>query len=169
MSSRAHEFQQFSFWHPPAFGVHALACLGATDTLKRELQTRLQPHNENCVADCDAGRILGEKPYEYEGPAVNPYVQEHVDLIRSIRAGTPLNEGQRMHPGAMRWCRVALPRERSAAESRRAPPPATLSARAESNATRGEILEWSCDAFHQTIYWVPQSVRKVHWECLNMA
>ncbi len=48
------------------------------------------------VALCDAGVILGEKPYRYEGPAVNPYVREHADLIQSIRTGRPLNEGRRM-------------------------------------------------------------------------
>jgi len=46
--------QQFSLWHPPTFGVHALACLEATDTLKRELQTRLQRQNENCCPPASA-------------------------------------------------------------------------------------------------------------------
>ena len=36
----------------------------------------------------------GGKPWAYAkpAPAVNPYVQEHTDLVASIRAGTPLNE-----------------------------------------------------------------------------
>jgi predicted dehydrogenase len=41
-----------------------------------------------------AGRIEGEKPWRYEGPNPNPYEQEHADLIASIRAGQPLNEGR---------------------------------------------------------------------------
>ncbi|MGA2660708.1 MAG: Gfo/Idh/MocA family oxidoreductase [Verrucomicrobiota bacterium] len=48
------------------------------------------------VAWCDAGVIQGEKPYKYDGPPVNPYAQEHVDLIQSIRKGEPINEGRRM-------------------------------------------------------------------------
>ena len=40
-----------------------------------------------------AGRIVGENSWEYDGPRPNPYVQEHVDLIASIRKGEPLNEG----------------------------------------------------------------------------
>jgi predicted dehydrogenase len=41
-----------------------------------------------------AGRIEGEKPWRYAGPNPNPYEQEHADLIASIRAGKPLNEGR---------------------------------------------------------------------------
>lgn len=50
------------------------------------------------VSDC-AGRIVshkGEVIWKYEGPAVNGQEQEHVDLIASIRAGRPLNEGIRI-------------------------------------------------------------------------
>jgi len=46
-------------------------------------------------SDC-SGIIEGEKPWRYEGPNPNPYVQEHTDLIKSIRDSNPLNEGQRV-------------------------------------------------------------------------
>ena len=41
-----------------------------------------------------SSRITGATPWTYQKPerAVNPYVQEHTDLIASIRAGKPLNE-----------------------------------------------------------------------------
>lgn len=42
------------------------------------------------------GRIDGKKPYKYSGEGINPYVQEHADLIASIRRGRPLNEGRRI-------------------------------------------------------------------------
>jgi len=38
----------------------------------------------------------GEKSWKYEGKNVNGQQQEHNDLIASIRAGKPLNEGQRI-------------------------------------------------------------------------
>ncbi|MBM3858047.1 MAG: Gfo/Idh/MocA family oxidoreductase [Verrucomicrobia bacterium] len=38
--------------------------------------------------------ITGEKPWKFEGQATDPYVQEHTDLIASIRSGNPLNEGK---------------------------------------------------------------------------
>lgn len=40
--------------------------------------------------------IAGANPFKYEGPTPNPYVQEHADLLASIRAGTPLNEGRQV-------------------------------------------------------------------------
>jgi predicted dehydrogenase len=42
------------------------------------------------------GHIKGAKPYENEQASPNPYVQEHVDLIASIKAGKPLNEGRQV-------------------------------------------------------------------------
>jgi len=43
-----------------------------------------------------AGTITGENAWQYKGPNPNPYVQEHTDLIESIRKGEPLNEGKRI-------------------------------------------------------------------------
>ena len=40
--------------------------------------------------------IKGSKPYEFSGPAVDPMVQEHTDLITSIRANNPINDGIRI-------------------------------------------------------------------------
>jgi len=42
------------------------------------------------------GEISGPNAWKFEGDEVNPYVQEHADLIASIRAGKPLNEGKRI-------------------------------------------------------------------------
>jgi predicted dehydrogenase len=43
-----------------------------------------------------SGSIRGQSPWRYEGGGNNPYVQEHADLIASIRAGKPLNEGRQI-------------------------------------------------------------------------
>lgn len=48
---------------------------------------------------CDPnGTIEGRNPWKYQAPepAINPYVQEHVDLITAIRSGHPINEGRRI-------------------------------------------------------------------------
>jgi len=47
------------------------------------------------VAELHRGVITGRHPFRYEVPPkpVNPYIQEHADLIASIRRGRPLNEG----------------------------------------------------------------------------
>jgi predicted dehydrogenase len=42
------------------------------------------------------GEISGPAAWKFEGDEINPYVQEHADLIAGIRAGKPLNEGQRI-------------------------------------------------------------------------
>ncbi|MBI5382262.1 MAG: Gfo/Idh/MocA family oxidoreductase [Opitutae bacterium] len=47
------------------------------------------------TSDCK-GSIKGEKPFIYTGGYPNPYVAEHEDLIRSIRRGDPLNEGEQV-------------------------------------------------------------------------
>jgi predicted dehydrogenase len=41
-------------------------------------------------------KIEGENAWAYNGSTPNPYVQEHTDLIKSIRSGNPLNEGKRI-------------------------------------------------------------------------
>jgi predicted dehydrogenase len=40
--------------------------------------------------------ITGEKSWKHSGPRVNGQQQEHIDMIKSIRAGKPLNEGRRI-------------------------------------------------------------------------
>jgi len=47
------------------------------------------------------GEIRGEKPWKFEGEEPNPYVQEHADLIASIRTGKLLNEGRRVAESTM--------------------------------------------------------------------
>ena len=47
------------------------------------------------VTSC-GGVIEGENAWRYRGPRSDPYVQEHTDLIKSIRDGKPLNEGERI-------------------------------------------------------------------------
>jgi predicted dehydrogenase len=43
-----------------------------------------------------SGVIGGTSAWKYGSQLKNPYEQEHVDLIRSIRAGQPLNEGRQV-------------------------------------------------------------------------
>ena len=45
-------------------------------------------------AQLDTGVIEGANAYKYKGPYPNPYIQEHIDLIKSIRESKPLNEGR---------------------------------------------------------------------------
>ncbi|MHC4123796.1 MAG: Gfo/Idh/MocA family oxidoreductase [Planctomycetota bacterium] len=49
----------------------------------------------------DDGHIKGENPFKYDGDWRNPYEQEHVDLINSIRKGRPINEGRQIAESTM--------------------------------------------------------------------
>jgi predicted dehydrogenase len=51
--------------------------------------------------DGSTGFIEGQNPYKYDGESPNPYVQEHTDLIASIRDGKPLNEGKQVAESTM--------------------------------------------------------------------
>ncbi len=46
-------------------------------------------------SDCK-GSIKGVNAFTWEGKSLDPYVLEHVDLIKSIRSGDPLNEGEQV-------------------------------------------------------------------------
>ena len=50
--------------------------------------------------DSADGYIKGAKPYESEQASPNPYVQEHADLIASIKAGKPLTRDGRSRRAA---------------------------------------------------------------------
>ncbi len=64
------------------------------------------PNCENNVSEAVVGtkgawesrgyRFSGSTKYRFREKEVNPYVQEHIDLIASIREGKPLNELQRV-------------------------------------------------------------------------
>lgn len=46
--------------------------------------------------------ISGKKPWKFEGEALNPYVQEHMDLVAAIRgAGPYINEGRQVADSSM--------------------------------------------------------------------
>ena len=55
------------------------------------------------VAHCtgSTGEIKGKKPWKFEGKEINPYVQEHADLVASIRNGKVLNEGRQIAESTM--------------------------------------------------------------------
>jgi predicted dehydrogenase len=52
-------------------------------------------------ADVDRGVIVGEKPFQYDGPDPDHYAQEMADLIRSIRESEPINEGKQVAESTM--------------------------------------------------------------------
>jgi len=49
-------------------------------------------HGTKGDSNC-CGQISGETKWSYKGDNPNPYDQEHVDLVKAIRAGDKYNEG----------------------------------------------------------------------------
>ncbi len=49
-------------------------------------------HGTKGTANC-AGRIEGETNWQFRGERPNPYVQEHIDLLKAIAENKPYNEG----------------------------------------------------------------------------
>jgi predicted dehydrogenase len=54
-------------------------------------------------SESTSGRYIlrGPQNWRYRGEQINPYVQEHTNLIASIRAGKPLNEAQSVAESTM--------------------------------------------------------------------
>lgn len=48
------------------------------------------------ASDCNKGTITGANAFTYSGANPNPMVEEHKNLIASIRANNPINEGERV-------------------------------------------------------------------------
>jgi predicted dehydrogenase len=48
-----------------------------------------------------SGKITGENAWSYDKEVPDPTVQEHADLIASIRAGKPINDGRRIAETSM--------------------------------------------------------------------
>ena len=87
-------YDHFTVEYEYAGGIRTLAMCREMPDCAQRVDERIV--GTKGVAHCNSGRIVGEKPYKYSGAAINPYVQEHADLIRGIRSGEPINEGQRM-------------------------------------------------------------------------
>ena len=77
-------------------GVHVLSMCRHMDGCTERVSERVMGTKGWAYTDGGDGFIEGRNPYRYEGEDVNPYEQEHTDLIESIRAGEPLNEGHQV-------------------------------------------------------------------------
>ena len=90
-------FDHFAIEYEYANGVRTLSMCRQTP----HASTRVSEHLVGSRGTANPhGVIDGRKQYKFEYPEgvkpVNPYVQEHADLIASIRLGKPLNEGRRV-------------------------------------------------------------------------
>ncbi len=94
-------FDHFAIEYEYPNGVRVLSMCRQTDGCHDIVAERVVGTTGKVYTDGSIGRIEGQNPYEYEGESPNPYVQEHADLIASIRKGKPLNEGKRIAESTM--------------------------------------------------------------------
>ncbi|TFG49626.1 MAG: Gfo/Idh/MocA family oxidoreductase [Candidatus Brocadiia bacterium] len=82
-------------------GVRVLSMCRQTKGCEKRISENIVGSNGSVFTDGKTARIKGPNAFEYQGKSPNPYVQEHADLIASIRAGQPLNEGVQVAESTM--------------------------------------------------------------------
>lgn len=71
------------------------------DGLSGRNDIRLVGDRGEIYLDFGTARISGEAPFGYEGPSVNPSVQQYRDTLDAIRSDKPINEGERIARSTM--------------------------------------------------------------------
>jgi predicted dehydrogenase len=89
-------FDHFAVEYEYPNGARVLSFCRQTEGAAENVSERVVGTKGYSYTDSTDGHITGQKAYENEKASPNPYVQEHVDLIASIRAGKPLNEGRQV-------------------------------------------------------------------------
>ena len=79
-------------------GVRAISLCRQTQGAAERVEERIVGTKGVALS---SGQITGEKPWQFTADEPSPYVQEHIDLIASIRRGTPLNEGRQIAESTM--------------------------------------------------------------------
>jgi predicted dehydrogenase len=77
-------------------GVQVTHAGRQVDGVTSLMNTRLQGSQGRTTFDFGNAAITGAHAFTYEGPRVNPAVQEYADMIAAIRANEPINEGQQI-------------------------------------------------------------------------
>jgi predicted dehydrogenase len=77
-------------------GARVLSMCRQTAGAAENVSERVVGASGFSYTDSADGFIKGAKAYESEKGSPNPYVQEHTDLVASIKAGKPLNEGRQV-------------------------------------------------------------------------
>ncbi|MQY64188.1 MAG: gfo/Idh/MocA family oxidoreductase [Calditrichaeota bacterium] len=91
-----HIFDHFAVEYEYPGGVRVLSMCRQMSGCSHRVSERLVGTTGSTYTDGANGYIEGQKPFKYEGSSPNPYVQEHANLIASIREGRPLNEGRQV-------------------------------------------------------------------------
>ena len=94
-------FDHFAIEFEYPNGARVLSMCRQTEGCIRQVSERVIGTNGSTYTDGSVGYIEGQNAFKFEGESPNPYVQEHTDLIASIRGGNALNEGRRVAESTM--------------------------------------------------------------------
>jgi len=94
-------FDHFAVEYEYPNGVRVLSMCRQTAGCHEQVSERVVGTRGQTYTDGSNGSVEGQNAYKYEGESPDPYVQEHADLIASIRGGKPLNEGRRIAESTM--------------------------------------------------------------------
>ncbi len=92
-----HIFDHFAVDYEYPNGRHVMSMCRQTDGCASRVEEAFHGSDGRCLLRSGFAQIAGDKPWQFSGANTNPYVQEHRNLIASIRGQGPyLNEGQRV-------------------------------------------------------------------------
>jgi predicted dehydrogenase len=94
-------FDHFAVEYEYANGARVMSMCRQTAGCTGNVSERVVGSKGFSYTDSAQGYIKGALVYEYPDESPNPYVQEHTDLIASIRNNKPLNEGKRIAESTM--------------------------------------------------------------------
>lgn len=94
-------YDHFAVEYEYPSGTRALSMCRQMDGCSQRISEHIVGTKGTAYTDEAVGRIEGPYSYEYRGPNPDPYVEEHKDLIASIRKGSVLNEGKRVAESTM--------------------------------------------------------------------
>jgi len=94
-------FDHFAVEYEYPDGVRVLSMCRQMEGCSNRVSEHIVGTNGSVYIDDANVSITGPNAYKYDGPNPNPYEVEHADLIASIRAGKPLNEGKRVAESTM--------------------------------------------------------------------
>jgi predicted dehydrogenase len=89
-------FDHFAIEYEYPNGARVMSMCRQTSGCSENVSERVIGTKGSTYTDGANGYIQGANAFKYEDKSPNPYVQEHTDLIKSIRNGKPLNEGKRV-------------------------------------------------------------------------
>jgi predicted dehydrogenase len=89
-------FDHFAVEYEYPNGARVMSMCRQTQGCADNVSERVIGTRGFAYTDSADGYIRGANAFEIEKESPNPYVQEHADLIASIRNGKPLNEGKQV-------------------------------------------------------------------------